>query len=97
MQTATESELQLMNSCSKKKAEAIIQSRPFAGWIDLVQKLNNNKNLSTDLLNAAQQVLMTRNNIMHLMKKCTNLAQQMEKAVAAGAGVKAQPRILSPS
>ncbi|XP_064213319.1 SWI/SNF-related matrix-associated actin-dependent regulator of chromatin subfamily A containing DEAD/H box 1 homolog isoform X2 [Tribolium castaneum] len=97
MQTATESELQLMSFCSKKKAEAIIEARPFTGWVDLVQKLSNNKNLNTDLLNAAQQVLMTRNNIRHLMKKCTNLAQQMEKAVAAGAGVKAQPRILSVS
>ncbi|XP_044252842.1 SWI/SNF-related matrix-associated actin-dependent regulator of chromatin subfamily A containing DEAD/H box 1 homolog isoform X2 [Tribolium madens] len=97
MQTATEGELQLMSFCSKKKAEAIIDARPFTGWVDLVQKLSNNKNLNTDLLNAAQQVLMTRNNIRHLMKKCTNLAQQMEKAVAAGAGVKAQPRILSVS
>ena len=97
MQTATEAELQLMSFCSKKKAEAIIEARPFAGWVDLVEKLSNNKNLNTDLLNAAQQVLMTRNNIRHLMKKCTNLAQQMEKAVAAGAGVKTQPRILSMS
>ncbi|RZC42894.1 SWI/SNF-related matrix-associated actin-dependent regulator of chromatin subfamily A containing DEAD/H box 1 -like protein [Asbolus verrucosus] len=97
MQTATEGELQLMNFCSKKKADAIIEARPFEGWVDLVQKLSNNKNLNTDLLNAAQQVLMTRNNIRHLMKKCTNLAQQMEKAVAAGAGVKAQPRSLSVS
>jgi SWI/SNF-related matrix-associated actin-dependent regulator 1 of chromatin subfamily A len=97
MQTATEGELQLMSFCSKKKAEAIVEARPFTGWVDLVQKLSNNKNLNTDLLNAAQQVLTTRNNIRHLMKKCTNLAQQMEKAVAAGAGVKAQPRILSVS
>ncbi|KAG5890777.1 hypothetical protein JTB14_016513 [Gonioctena quinquepunctata] len=93
-QTATVSELQLMNSCSKKKAENIIESRPFTGWVDLVEKLQTNK-LSTDLLNAAQQVLTTRNNIRHLMKKCTNLAQQLERAVAAGAGVKEQPRSLS--
>ncbi|XP_023012119.1 SWI/SNF-related matrix-associated actin-dependent regulator of chromatin subfamily A containing DEAD/H box 1 homolog [Leptinotarsa decemlineata] len=95
-ETATVNELQLMNSCSKKKAEAIIESRPFVGWIDLVEKLQTNK-LSTDLLNAAQQVLTTRNNIKHLMKKCTNLAQQLERAVAAGAGVKEQPRTLSSS
>lgn len=29
------------------------------------------------------------------MKKCTNLAQQMERAVAAGAGVKQQPRSIT--
>lgn len=94
-QTATMNELQLMSSCSKKKAEIIVEFRPFAGWIDLVQKLQENKNLSTDLLNYAQQVIATRNNIRHLMKKCTNLAQQMERAVAAGAGVKEQPPSLS--
>ncbi|KAJ8923061.1 hypothetical protein NQ315_001610 [Exocentrus adspersus] len=94
-QTATMNELQLMNSCSKKKAEAVIESRPFSGWIDLVQKLQNNKNLSTDLLNYAQQVISTRNNIRHLMKKCKHLAHQLERAVAAGAGVKEQPPSLS--
>lgn len=60
-----------------------------------MQKLQENKNLSTDLLNAAHQVIITRNNIRQLMKKCTSLAQQMERAVAAGGGVIQQPRILS--
>ncbi|CAH1978360.1 unnamed protein product [Acanthoscelides obtectus] len=35
-QSATVNELQLMNSCSKKKGEAIIEARPFTGWVDLV-------------------------------------------------------------
>lgn len=95
--TGTVNELQLMQFCSKKKAEMIMELRPFTGWIDLVTKLQSNKSLSTDLLNSAQQVLITRNNIRLLMKKCTNLAQQMERAVAAGAGVKEQPRNLSSS
>ncbi|XP_044759233.1 SWI/SNF-related matrix-associated actin-dependent regulator of chromatin subfamily A containing DEAD/H box 1 homolog [Coccinella septempunctata] len=95
LQNATLTELQLMNSCSKKKAEALMESRPFNGWIDLVEKLEKNKNLSTDLLNSAQQVLYVRNNIKNLMKKCTNIATSMERAVAAGAGVKEQPRNLS--
>lgn len=95
LQTASINELQLMNSCSKKKAEGLIDLRPFSGWIDLVEKLQTSKSLSADLLNSAQQVITTRNNIKHLMKKCTNLAQQLERAVAAGAGVKEQPQILS--
>lgn len=37
MQTATLNELQLMQSCSKKKIDAIIASRPFENWIDLVK------------------------------------------------------------
>lgn len=36
MQAATPNELQLMSNCSKKKVDAIIASRPFVGWIDLV-------------------------------------------------------------
>ncbi|XP_050311077.1 SWI/SNF-related matrix-associated actin-dependent regulator of chromatin subfamily A containing DEAD/H box 1 homolog [Anthonomus grandis grandis] len=94
-ENATTNELQLMQYCSKKKADAIIECRPFAGWKDLVTKLQSNKNLSTDLLNSAQQVLLTRSNIRILMKRCTNLAQQLERAVAAGAGVKKQPPNLS--
>lgn len=96
-ETATLNELQLMNYCSKKKAELLIEARPFKSWIDLVEKLQSNKNLSTDLLNSAQQVLVTRNNIKQLMKKCTNIALQMERAVAAGAGVKTQPNNLNPT
>lgn len=35
-ETATLNELQLMASCSKKKAEAVVELRPYKGWIDLV-------------------------------------------------------------
>lgn len=37
-QNATPKELELMMSCSKKKAEAIIEYRPFEGWVDLVRE-----------------------------------------------------------
>lgn len=95
LQNATPKELELMASCSRKKAEQIIECRPFKGWVDVVTKLQQNKNLSPDLLNAAHQVIITRNNIRQLMRKCGNLAQQMERAVAAGGGVIQQPRILA--
>lgn len=94
MQIAPQNELQLMASCSKKKAEAIIAARPFKGWIDLVTKLQTNKNLSTDLLNAAQRVLVTRNNIKQLMKKCYNISQQLQIAINNGVTVK-KPKILT--
>ncbi|XP_028136056.1 SWI/SNF-related matrix-associated actin-dependent regulator of chromatin subfamily A containing DEAD/H box 1 homolog [Diabrotica virgifera virgifera] len=96
-QSATLNELQLISTCSKKKAEAIVDLRPFADWKDLITKIENSKNLGGDLLNYGQEVIHTRNNVKHLMKKCTNLAQQLERAVAAGAGVKEQPSILSSS
>lgn len=95
LQTATMNELQLMASCSKKKAEAIMACRPFTGWLDLIEKLENNKNMSTDLLNAAQRVLITRSNIKQLMKKCVNISQQLQRAINSGTGLKKQPGLLN--
>ncbi|CAH0585486.1 unnamed protein product [Chrysodeixis includens] len=90
-------ELSLLSGCSQKKAEAIIALRPFKGWVDMVDKFNSNKTLSTELLNSTQELLTTRNNIQRLMKKCVGLAQQLEAAVAAGAGRLKQPAILDES
>ncbi|CAK1551300.1 unnamed protein product [Leptosia nina] len=97
LNTSSLNELSLLSGCSQKKAEAIIAQRPFKGWLDMVEKFNNNKMLSTDLLNSTQELLCTRNNIQKLMKKCVGLAQQLEAAVAAGAGRLKQPAILHSS
>lgn len=58
MQTALPSELLLMSQCSQKKANAIIESRPFDDWRDLVNKFKNTKYLDTDLLNAADVCIL---------------------------------------
>ncbi|XP_012553424.1 SWI/SNF-related matrix-associated actin-dependent regulator of chromatin subfamily A containing DEAD/H box 1 homolog isoform X2 [Bombyx mandarina] len=97
LNTSNMNELSLLSGCSQKKAEAIMALRPFKGWLDMVEKFNSNKMLSTDLLNSTQELLTTRNNIQRLMKKCVGLAQQLEAAVAAGAGRLKQPSILDPS
>ncbi|XP_045536479.1 SWI/SNF-related matrix-associated actin-dependent regulator of chromatin subfamily A containing DEAD/H box 1 homolog [Papilio machaon] len=97
LNTSNMNELSLLSGCSQKKAEAIIGLRPFKGWLDMVEKFNSNKLLSTELLNSTQELLSTRNNIQRLMKKCVGLAQQLEAAVAAGAGRLKQPSILDPS
>jgi len=54
MQTAITSELLLMSQCSQKKANAIIEARPFEDWRNLVHKFQNTRYLDTELLNAAQ-------------------------------------------
>lgn len=54
MQNAVLAELLLMSQCSLKKAQAIIDARPFEDWRDLVNKFQNTKYLDTELLNAAQ-------------------------------------------
>ena len=61
-----------------------------------VQKLQSNKQLTTNLLNAAQNVLITRNNMKQLLKKCTSLSEQLSHAVKNDTRVKEQPKILSP-
>ncbi|CAH0398191.1 unnamed protein product [Chilo suppressalis] len=97
LNTSNINELSQLSGCSQKKAEAIIAQRPFKGWLDMVEKFNNSKMLNTDLLNSTQELLTTRNNIQRLMKKCVGLAQQLEAAVAAGAGRLKQPSILDSS
>ncbi|XP_052741588.1 SWI/SNF-related matrix-associated actin-dependent regulator of chromatin subfamily A containing DEAD/H box 1 homolog [Bicyclus anynana] len=97
LNTSTLNELTQLSGCSQKKAEAIMSQRPFNGWLDMVEKFNSNKMLSTELLNSTQELLCTRNNIQRLMKKCVGLAQQLEAAVAAGAGRLRQPASLSTS
>ncbi|KAG5322249.1 SMRCD regulator, partial [Pseudoatta argentina] len=96
MQNAILTELLLMSQCSSKKAQAIIDARPFEDWRDLVNKFQNTKYLDTELLNAAQVLLSTRHAIEHLMKKCFRLSINMEKAVAAAASsITQQPTALS--
>ncbi|XP_070156664.1 SWI/SNF-related matrix-associated actin-dependent regulator of chromatin subfamily A containing DEAD/H box 1 homolog [Polyergus mexicanus] len=97
MQTALPSELLLMSQCSQKRANAIVETRPFQDWRDLVNKFQNTRYLDTELLNAAQVLLSTRHVVEILMKKCLRLSTNMEKAVAAGAStITQQPKALSP-
>ena len=79
-----------------KKAQAIIDARPFTSWRDIVKKFQHTKYLDTELLNSVQTLLATRNVVEALMKKCLKLSANMEKAVAAGAStVTQQPKGLS--
>ncbi|XP_029164330.1 SWI/SNF-related matrix-associated actin-dependent regulator of chromatin subfamily A containing DEAD/H box 1 homolog [Nylanderia fulva] len=96
MQTAMTSELLLMSQCSQKRANAIVEARPFEDWRDLVNKFQITKYLDTELLNAAQVLLSTRHVVENLLKKCLRLSTNMEKAVAAGASaITQQPKLLS--
>ncbi|KAG7208704.1 hypothetical protein KM043_014907 [Ampulex compressa] len=98
MQNAVASELLLMSQCSQKKANAIIEARPFENWRDLVEKFQNSKYLDTELLNSAQVLLATRHVLENLMKKCLRLSTNIEKAVAAGvSAITKQPKGLSPN
>ncbi|XP_014209606.1 SWI/SNF-related matrix-associated actin-dependent regulator of chromatin subfamily A containing DEAD/H box 1 homolog [Copidosoma floridanum] len=97
LQKALPTELLLLHQCTQKKVNAIIEARPFEGWKDLVYKFQCTKFLDTELLNAAQDLIQTRQVIDNLMKKCLGLSANMEKAVAAGSAmIQEQPKTLSP-
>lgn len=87
-------ELTSIKSCSMKKAEIIIENRPYRNWEELVGKFQE-KPLQTDLLNNCQEYLDKRNSLKKLMKKCKAIVQKLEKAVSDGAGILEQPFTLN--
>ncbi|XP_066995826.2 SWI/SNF-related matrix-associated actin-dependent regulator of chromatin subfamily A containing DEAD/H box 1 homolog [Anabrus simplex] len=96
LSTATAVELTSVSTFSQKKADVIIEQRPFSGWKHLVDVLSQNKYLGTNLLNATQDYLQMRDEINSLMKKCLKLATEMEQEIVTGAAsIKEQPSLLS--
>jgi len=96
MNNASMNELLAIRACSIKKIDSILELRPFKSWGDLVKKISNSKHLSADLLNSCQDLLVRRQNLVKIMKKCNTLVQRLETAVAAGGGVVQQPSNLNP-
>lgn len=87
-------ELTSIKSCSMKKAEIIIENRPYRSWEELVGKFQE-KPLQTDLLNNCQEYLDKRNSLKKLMKKCKSIVLKLERAVSDGAGITEQPYTLN--
>lgn len=87
-------ELTSIKSCSMKKAEIIIENRPYRSWEELVGKFQE-KPLQTDLLNSCQEYLDKRNSLKNLMKKCKAIVLKLEKAISEGAGITEQPYTLN--
>lgn len=100
---ASVGELAAIGGCSKKKAEVVVQLRPFADWHDIVHKFQTEKYVSTDLLNEAKTVLHVRSSVQKLMKKCEDIAKDMQSIVSRivngeeDAGISKQPESLNSS
>ncbi|XP_064473024.1 SWI/SNF-related matrix-associated actin-dependent regulator of chromatin subfamily A containing DEAD/H box 1-like [Ornithodoros turicata] len=103
---ATIAELMAVPSCSKKKAEAIVENRPYKNWSELVQKFETRKNLAPSLLNSAKDLLHTRWVVKRLMKRCQDIADKIENIVTSlvrgesqdsEGYIKVQPSILNQS
>ena len=55
--TGTEQEMSAIQGCSKKKVTDIINLRPFSSWKDLVKKMKESRQLNTEMLNSAIDLL----------------------------------------
>lgn len=97
MNMAKSNEFISVRGCTARKIDILFELRPFTSWIDMIQKLQSQKHLSTDLLNACQDFLARRNNMVRIMKKCTRIVEQLEAAVAVGGGLCQQPSNLNPA
>lgn len=93
---ATAAELIVVKSCTARKLDVLLPLRPFTDWTDLIRKIETNKTITTDLLNACQEFLHQRSNMERIMKKCQKLVDQLSEAVAAGDTVITQPSIINP-
>ena len=74
-------ELTGIQGCNKKKVVEIVKLRPFEGWVDLVTKLQTARNLNTEMLNSAVELLRMKSAITKLMNKCQKITAKMEGIV----------------
>lgn len=89
-------ELLPIKGFSAKKLEVFDEIRPFNDWADLINKIQCSKGISTDMLNACQDFLHQRNNMVRIVEKCGKLVKQLEMAVARSGGSVKQPKIINP-
>ncbi|KAK9518719.1 hypothetical protein VZT92_022788 [Zoarces viviparus] len=74
-------ELSLIAGCSFKKAQKIVELRPFDGWQSLVDVLIKANGLSDSLLLGCRVVLKERKVVLGLMSKCNTISSKMVKQV----------------
>ncbi|XP_019908993.2 SWI/SNF-related matrix-associated actin-dependent regulator of chromatin subfamily A containing DEAD/H box 1b isoform X2 [Esox lucius] len=98
-QEASLDELSLISGCSVKKAQKVVELRPFDEWEDLVAALDRGNGLSAELLQGCRVVLRGRDVVRCLMTKCENITSKMMQDVAQvmerDTGSQKQPEILN--
>jgi len=82
----------------------IVKLRPFEGWVDLVTKLQTARNLNTEMLNSAVELLRMKSAITKLMNKCQKITAKMEGIVEqltncsqSSLDLQEQPKSLNPN
>ncbi|XP_028830533.1 SWI/SNF-related matrix-associated actin-dependent regulator of chromatin subfamily A containing DEAD/H box 1b isoform X2 [Denticeps clupeoides] len=98
-QEASLDELSLIAGCSLRKAQKIVELRPFKKWEDLDKALHQGNGLTVELLSGCKEVLREREVVQGLMGRCEGIAKKMSHDVSSllegGPGSMAQPRVLS--
>ncbi|TDH12784.1 hypothetical protein EPR50_G00051590 [Perca flavescens] len=98
-QDATIDELSLIAGCSVKKAQKIVELRPFDSWQSLIDVFHKDNGLSDSLLLGCRVVLKERQVVLGLMSKCNTISSKMFKQVTQvmerGTGSMKQPSLLN--
>ncbi|XP_026199970.1 SWI/SNF-related matrix-associated actin-dependent regulator of chromatin subfamily A containing DEAD/H box 1A [Anabas testudineus] len=98
-QEASIDELTLISGCSVKKAQKIVELRPFDSWQSLAEVFHKDNGLSEDLLLGCRVVLKERKVVQGLMSKCETISSKMVKQVTElmekGMGSMKQPSVLN--
>ncbi|XP_032079941.1 SWI/SNF-related matrix-associated actin-dependent regulator of chromatin subfamily A containing DEAD/H box 1 isoform X1 [Thamnophis elegans] len=102
LQGASLGELTLIPQCSQKKAQRIMELRPFNNWETLFTKMCRTNGLSEDIIWNCKTLLRERDVVLRLMNKCEEISNKLTKQVTkitgeGGGGWNiAQPAILNP-
>uniref|UniRef100_A0A8C9V699 DNA helicase n=1 Tax=Scleropages formosus TaxID=113540 RepID=A0A8C9V699_SCLFO len=98
-QTASVDELSLISGCSIRKAQKIVELRPFKTWEDLYDTFHKGNGLSSELVWGCRMVLKEREVVLRLMTKCEGISRKMmadvTRVIERGAGSLKQPDILN--
>uniref|UniRef100_A0A670YST3 DNA helicase n=1 Tax=Pseudonaja textilis TaxID=8673 RepID=A0A670YST3_PSETE len=103
LQGASLGELTLIPQCSQKKAQRIMELRPFNSWEALFTKMCKTNGLSEDIIWNCKTLLRERDVVLRLMNKCEEISNKLTKQVTkitgnGGGGWNIdQPSILNPS
>ncbi|XP_078250692.1 SWI/SNF-related matrix-associated actin-dependent regulator of chromatin subfamily A containing DEAD/H box 1 isoform X2 [Pogona vitticeps] len=81
LQDASLSELTLIPQCSQKKAQRIIELRPFNCWETLFTKMCRTNGLSEDIVWNCKTLLKERDVVLKLMNKCEEISNKLTKQV----------------
>jgi len=77
-QNSSEEELTTISQCSTKKANNLVNLRPFTSWNDLLTKIDNTKLLNRNLVYSSVDLIQERAAICRLMEACSEISTKLQ-------------------